>query len=978
VAQETPSSIGPYTILGELGRGGMGVVYRARRADLDREFALKVILEDRAAEGHAAQRFEREARAAAQLADHPGIVGCRDIGEAEGRLYFAMDLVEGESLEELVADGDLTPRQSAAILEQAARAVHHAHLNGVLHRDVKPGNILVTTGERALVTDFGLAAVQETDPEVSRLTHSGVLLGTPAYMAPEQAQGRSVDARADVWSLGATLYEALSGDTPVPAGSLGEMMITLLRRELEPLRRRAPGVPADLATIADHCLQREPARRYPTAEALADDLARYLRGDAIVARPPGPAERAGRWLRRHRLSVGAVAAVTLLGGGALALRGALTERSERTTENITQVGEKVTELDRSRADSLAFHALIQRSLDDVLVIEDRWWQRAADPAAVAAEVARVEAIAAEVARETGATHVTQAWVATARGLSGDEAAGRELSALADTSEAGPIVRMLQVRWLLTQYARWMGLPTIQVRSVGTDGIYLAESDDQSAWIAEALELLRRTEREGWGGYTQAEELRAFAVAGRAFAGQDHARACALLEPLIEDPFVGAAAARMLGAAAFALGEYDRAARAWLVAGRRGRTHPLRDGAAACVAAAVAAEDVGKDGRPNFRRAVEVYDSLAEIAPGMSNLAHDRVTAIQMLVQAMRMRGEDPSAVVQKGLAVLDAVPDPEPWTYRQRVRLHLARARWGREQGQDPRPTLRAAVEAAERGLEVTDSPVEDRVLLGRTLRELAEVVAMAGGDPGPELDRGVSVMNEAVALDGRDRHALMERGRLHVELARWKRSRGQPARPALSAAMADFDAACGDGASLADLTSVADALMQVAQTGGDPRPPLFKAREIYTRLIAAGDQAFLYFNRANVYLTLSRVTGDAAINPEEQLRLALADLNEALKRDPQLTRALANRAIAHAKLAAVLAARGEDATKAYAAALADFDAAWRANPRNWMAAANKATLLIRMGRSAEALQAVDAALEQTPDVPQLQALRARLAGSGR
>ncbi|MHC5021690.1 MAG: serine/threonine-protein kinase, partial [Planctomycetota bacterium] len=198
--------LGPYTILGELGRGGMGLVYRARRDDLNREYALKVILPGQDAAPEIVERFRREARAAARLGEHEGIVAVHDIGEEAGRVYFAMDLVEGQALDRVLDDAAITPHEAAGYVEQAARALHFAHANDVLHRDVKPANLLVGEDGRVHITDFGLAATQDAGGEAARLTRSGVILGTAAYMPPEQAQGHTLDARADVYALGATLY----------------------------------------------------------------------------------------------------------------------------------------------------------------------------------------------------------------------------------------------------------------------------------------------------------------------------------------------------------------------------------------------------------------------------------------------------------------------------------------------------------------------------------------------------------------------------------------------------------------------------------------------------------------------------------------------------------------------------------------------------------------------------------------------------
>jgi tetratricopeptide (TPR) repeat protein/predicted Ser/Thr protein kinase len=338
---ETPASIGPYEIVGELGRGGMGVVYRARRADLNREFALKVIRAGEQDEADALQRFRREAQAAAALSDHPGIVGVHDIGDDGGRVFFAMDLVEGESLEEAIDGGELLHAQAAEWIEQAARAVHHAHERGVLHRDLKPGNILIGTDGRARVTDFGLAQVREAGPDVTRLTKSGVVLGTPAYMPPEQTTGgKALDGRADVYALGASLYECLVGEPPFTGDTMIAVLGRVMREEPRAPARRDPRIPAALSVIAIKCLEKDPQRRYQTAQALAEDLARWRRGEAIIAKPPSVAFRAKRWLRRNRAAAVAILAIAVALGSFFGYGAAQQRAATADAAVLTQLRER--------------------------------------------------------------------------------------------------------------------------------------------------------------------------------------------------------------------------------------------------------------------------------------------------------------------------------------------------------------------------------------------------------------------------------------------------------------------------------------------------------------------------------------------------------------------------------------------------------------------------------------------------------------
>ena len=280
---------GDYEIVRELARGGMGVVFQARQVSLNRTVALKMILAGELASETEVRRFHAEAEAAANL-DHPGIVPVHEVGQYEGHHYFSMGFIEGESLSQRLADGPLRPQESATVLVHVAEAIDYAHRRGVIHRDIKPANILIDKSGQPRITDFGLAKKVQGE---SGLTASGQIMGTPSYMAPEQARGDhgKVGLSADVYAVGATLYCMLTGRPPFQAATAIETVLMVISEEPVPPRRLNPSVPRDLETIALKCLRKDPSRRYPTAGALAEDLRRYLRGEPILARPVGAAER---------------------------------------------------------------------------------------------------------------------------------------------------------------------------------------------------------------------------------------------------------------------------------------------------------------------------------------------------------------------------------------------------------------------------------------------------------------------------------------------------------------------------------------------------------------------------------------------------------------------------------------------------------------------------------------------------------------
>ncbi len=293
--------IGPnlpgYEILEVIGRGGMGVVYKALHTRLDRLVALKMVLAGAHASPEELARFSIESQAVAQL-QHPGIVQIYEVGEHDGLPYFSLEFVSGGSLAHKIGGKPQPTREAAGMVHELALAVREAHRRNIIHRDLKPANVLLTPDGRPKITDFGLAKRLDSDSEQ---THTGAIMGSPSYMAPEQAWGQTheIGPRTDVYALGAILYEMLVGRPPFQGASPIETIELVRTEEPVPPTRLQPKIPVDLETICLKCLQKDPARRYSDANSLAEDLQRFLEDRPILARPVGTAERLARWCRRN-------------------------------------------------------------------------------------------------------------------------------------------------------------------------------------------------------------------------------------------------------------------------------------------------------------------------------------------------------------------------------------------------------------------------------------------------------------------------------------------------------------------------------------------------------------------------------------------------------------------------------------------------------------------------------------------------------
>jgi tetratricopeptide (TPR) repeat protein/tRNA A-37 threonylcarbamoyl transferase component Bud32 len=365
------STLGEYEVLEELGRGGMGVVYKARHLRLRRLVALKMLLASPHRSEEERVRFCTEAETIARL-QHPNIVQIYEVGEQDGHPFLALEFVEGTTLDRELNGAPLAPRAAAQLLEQLARAIHAAHARGVVHRDLKPANVLLTPEGIPKITDFGLAKTLDQD---GGQTRTGVVMGTPSYMAPEQARGasRDVTATTDVYALGAMLYETLTGRPPFQGSTNVETTRLVLEQEPVPPRRLQPQVPRDLQTICLTCLEKDPRKRYARALDLAEDLRRFQANEAIRARPAGITERTLKWVRR-RPALAALGAVSVLAVVALlALWGFLTFQLRQERDNARSERQRA-EANFEKAQQ-AVDQMLTKVAEETLIHEPRMEQK---------------------------------------------------------------------------------------------------------------------------------------------------------------------------------------------------------------------------------------------------------------------------------------------------------------------------------------------------------------------------------------------------------------------------------------------------------------------------------------------------------------------------------------------------------------------------------------------------------------------------
>lgn len=924
-----------YEVVSFLGAGGMGSVYKVFDPALMRFAAVKVL---QRSEPDLGRRLLREARAQARV-DHPNVCQVFEAGEVAGRPYIAMQYIEGERLDR-AAEG--LPRDEVVrLFVDVAKAVHSAHRTGLVHRDLKPGNVLVSHRSSGrlhpYVVDFGLAQ----DLEEPALSRTDVITGTPGYLAPEQVRGATVDRRTDVFALGVVLYEILTGRAPFASGSVPETLIRITSDDPPRPRKLDPSIPADLETIVLRCLEKAPDRRYDSAQALAQDLERYLAGEPILARAPSLVYRLGKKLRKNRsvAAVAAVATVAVLTSAGIGLH-ARWESWERT-ELAQRFGQEVAEVEATLRyavllplhDTSEHKRALRTRMDRIRSEMERLGELAQGPGNYALGQAHLALHEYDEARE----RLERAWTSGYREPEVAATLGRTLGHLYTRSlaEAEASAGTAERRAYLREIQRAYREPALS---------YLRESQanrgSASAYVQALIALYE-------GRYEDALRL--------ARRAADENPRMSEARRLVGDVYV------IQGNGALEAGSYDEAVRL-------------------------------------YDRAGEVYGELLETFRSDAALhAADCGRRIQHLEVRAR-RGRLPERQVAQALAACDRALTADPGlaeAHSKKARIYWRSAEDLMLRGEDPRRDLERAVAEARSAIALDPRDMNAHTHLSVAHRRLAERAMLHTEDPTGALERAVAAAEEAVRIAPSRASTHHGLGNAHFQRANYLVSRGDDPRPDLSRAAAAYEQAL---ALNPRMSPAATNLGYVWQTraeaemarGEDPELSIdhaVAALELALRVNPSSASA--HNNLGNAHLTLGTHLLASGADPTAALERAIESYRRSLGINPDYPFGFYNLALAHRFVALHAEATGQDPTPALEAARTALEEAVRLNPTdpdNHVEAVRveliagrwaldngaPAAAPLRRGR-----QSLDRALALRPDLPEAPALRRALDDPG-
>lgn len=901
-----------------LGSGGMGTVCKAFDPTLGRWVALKFLHRNGAPQ---TERFLREARAQARV-DHPNVCQVHEVGEVEGRPYISMQLIDGRSLGELTEE--LSLEDKVRLLRDVARAIHAAHRTGLIHRDLKPGNILLARKESGglhpYVVDFGLAMEQD---EVS-LSRTGMISGTPAYISPEQAQGRPLDRRTDVYSLGVVLYELIAGVPPFRGGNLARILVQVVQEDAKPLRAVVPAVPEDLETIVAKCLEKDPARRYESARALAEDLDCFLEDEPIRARPAGWTYRAGKRLRKNRaltaVSVAALVAFAVLGG--LSLRAQWQAREK--TELAQRFGQRIGEIQAS----LRYEATLPRH--DITPHKRRLLK---EMESVRAEMHRLGAIA----EGPGSAALGQAYLA----LHQYGAARGHLERAWKSGVRGPDVAAALGQTLGFFYQRSQSDATLQgVSDNAKAGLKEADRAYRQPALAYLREAAAAPESSPYLAaliaYYEKRYPQALAEARRAYRETPWLYEAAEIEA--EVYLAQGSEAGNAGRYEEALSLYDRAGGVYA---RLIRNTPSDPGLyvgdcnrwARSINAASNLEDVPE---ARVTEALAACERALSVDPQMSDVRVLQASIFWRLGDQKFKRGDDPSGDLQSGIRLAERAIALDPsnggsWSYL--ASLHRLLAQWKLGRGLDARADILRGIEAASKAVEIEPGLALARSGLGNACLVLVQDQQRRGVDPVPTLKRATASYQKAFELNPEFLPASIGLGNAWKSMSEIQVARGADPSDSVGKAVAAFERAAHLNPSTAPIyNNLGNVHLTLGEylldRGSDPRDALTRAARSYQRAIEIKpDYSLARYNLGYTWRSLAEALLEQGQDPGAALKSTEAVLAEALRLNPNDADVFLERARAEVIAARWSLGRRQDPSAAFRKAQEELAQAEVLNP---------------------------------------------------
>jgi len=953
-----------YEVLEEIAHGGMGIVYKARQTALGRLVALKVLIAGEHASPELLERFHREARASAKL-EHPNIVQVYDAKQDGNVHYFTMRLVDGLPLSHLSRGKGLPPRRALEVARKVALALDYAHRQGVIHRDVKPANILIDAAGEPHVADFGLAKDLSTHPPGSSeagLTVQGSALGTPSYASPEQvgADSTHIDARTDVYGLGATLYEMLTGRPPFVGESVFTIVADVLGREPDAPRALNANLHRDIETICLKAMEKDPARRYATAADLAEDVRRYLEGEPILARPVSGPERLWRKAAKHRaVVIPSIAAVLIASGWGGWWAWSASERREvsRRAEHAEEALGKAERVSRvlARWSRLAdgLRSLEAATYDASLTPEERL-ERVREPRL------RVAAFLAATPDDAASQAAAVAFAAWAWWLSGEEDRGiQEMRRAASIDTDVPYGALYEGLARLTRLVESLPLPRVEETPSGIrTGAIAPETPGQARERQEVVALLERARAASVWGKEGAAGLGAAIEALSAMRDGDWARADAGLSRALETPDLRVAESGLYLARArsrYLQGDFDAA--------QEDLAHVLRARPESAEAYKALAEiklgqvarlsATGGDLGTQLRVAIDALGQTLQRAPRDAHAFKIRGCAYRTLGNDEALHGKDPRPTLKLALDDLDeairlAPGSADAWGDRGVLRQHLAE--WLAAHGQDSAETLAKGEKDLSKAIELDPANVTVLVNRGSILIERSERESAAGADPLPTLEKALADLSKAIRLEPRQSQALNNRGLVHYHVGLRSVSRGADPVDSFRKALAEFDAALavepGFVFALNNQGLVGRRLGEwQAAHQADPKAAWNAALAALDAAIALNpDYPLAHQNRGDVHWSRGEWEMGRGEDAGEWFLRAEGDYGRVLVLNPESVSAYNSRASVRWRMAEWEMRSGKDPAPRLEAAAADYAEAIRRNPTNAYFYNNRGNLYWTLG----------------------------------